>query len=157
MIGECHRRHRSTEFREFPETVDAAAPKNLDVHLILDNYGTHKTPTIRRWLERHPRYHVPFTPTSASWINLVERWFATLTEKRLRRGTHPSTPELEAALRPYLTVQNQVAKLFVWTKTADAILDSVVRSYKRTSDSGHSMGSSTLPSTAWPRSHSAAL
>ena len=137
VIGECHRRHRSIEFRKFLETVDAAVPKNLDVHLILDNYGTHKTPTIRRWLVRHPRYHVHFTPTSASWINLVERWFATLTEKQLRRGTHRSTAELEAALRRYLTVQNQLAKPFVWTKTADAILESVARFCKRTSDSGH--------------------
>lgn len=107
------------------------------MHLILDNYGTHKTPTIRRWLVRHPRYHVHFTPTSASWINLVERWFATLTERQLRRGAHRSTVELEAALRRYLTVQNQVAKPFVWTKTADAILESVARFCKRTSDSGH--------------------
>jgi transposase len=137
VIGECHRRHRSIEFRKFLETVDAAVPKNLDVHLILDNYGTHKTPTIRRWLVRHPRYHVHFTPTSASWINLVERWFATLTEKQLRRGTHRSTAELEGALRRYLTVQNQVAKPFVWTKTADAILESVAHFCKRTSDSGH--------------------
>jgi transposase len=137
VIGECHRRHRSIEFRKFLETVDAAVPNHLDVHLILDNYGTHKTPTIRRWLVRHPRYHVHFTPTSASWINLVERWFATLTEKQLRRGTHRSTAELEAALRRYLTVQNRVAKPFVWTKTADAILESVARFCKRTSDSGH--------------------
>jgi transposase len=137
VIGECHRRHRSIEFRKFLGTVDAAVPKNLGVHLILDNYGTHKTPTIRRWLVRHPRYHVHFTPTSASWINLVERWFATLTEKQLRRGTHRSTAELEAALQHYLTVQNQVAKPFVWTKTADAILESVARFSKRTYDSGH--------------------
>ena len=137
VIGECHRRHRSIEFRKFLETVDAAVPKNLDVHLILDNYGTHKTLTIRHWLVRHPRYHVHFTPTSASWINLVERWFATLTEKQLRRGTHRSTADLEAALRRYLIVQNQVAKPFVWTKTADAILESVARFCKRTSDSGH--------------------
>jgi transposase len=137
VIGECHRRHRSIEFRKFLDTMDAAVPQNLDVHLILDNYGTHKTPTTRRWLVRHPRYHVHFTPTSASWINLVERWFATLTEKQLRRGTHRSTAELEAALRRYLTVQNQVAKPFVWTKTADAILESVARFCKRTSDSGY--------------------
>jgi transposase len=137
VIGECHRRHRSIEFRTFLETVDATVPKNLDVHLVLDNYGTHKTPAIRRWLVRHPRYHVHFTPTSASWMNLVERWFATLTEKQLRRGTHRSTAELEAALRRYLSVQNQVAKPFVWTKTADAILESVARFCKRTSDSGH--------------------
>ena len=137
VIGECHRRHRAIEFRKFLETVDTNVPKNLEVHLILDNYGTHKTPSIRRWLVRHPRYHVHFTPTSASWINLVERWFATLTQRQLRRGVHRSTTELEAALRRYLTVQNQVAKPFVWTKTADAILESVARFCKRTSDSGH--------------------
>jgi transposase len=137
VIGECHRRHRSVEFRKFLETVDAAVPKSMDVHLILDNYGTHKTLTIRRWLVRHPRYHVHFTPTSASWINLVERWFATLTERQLRRGVHRSTAELEAALRRYLAAQNQLAKPFVWTKTADAILESVARFCKRIYDSGH--------------------
>src|SRR5579864_3379634 len=137
VIGECHRRHRSVEFRRFLETVDAAVPKSMDVHLILDNYGTHKTLTIRRWLVRHPRYHVHFTPTSASWINLVERWFATLTERQLRRGVHRSTAELEAALRRYLTVHNQFAKPFIWTKTADAILENVARFSKRIYDSGH--------------------
>jgi transposase len=137
VIGECHRRHRSVEFRKFLETVDAAVPKNMDVHLILDNYGTHKTLTIRRWLVRHPRYHVHFTPTSASWINLVERWFATLTERQLRRGVHRSTAELEAALRRYLAAHNQLAKPFVWTKTADEILENVARFSKRIYDSGH--------------------
>jgi len=137
VIGECHRRHRSVEFRKFLETVDAAVPKNMDVHLILDNYGTHKTLTIRRWLVRHPRYHVHFTPTSASWINLVERWFATLTERQLRRGVHRSTAELEAALRRYLAAHNQLAKPFVWTKTADEILENVARFSKRLYDSGH--------------------
>jgi len=137
VIGECHRRHRSVEFRKFLETVDAAVPKNMDVHLILDNYGTHKTLTIRRWLVRHPRYHVHFTPTSASWINLVERWFATLTERQLRRGVHRSTAELEAALRRYLAAHNQLAKPFVWTKTSDEILENVARFSKRIYDSGH--------------------
>ena len=137
VIGECHRRHRSIEFRTFLETVDATVPKNLDVHLVLDNYGTHKTPAIRRWLVRHPRYHVHFTPTSASWMNLVERWFATLTERQLRRGVHRSTAELEAALRRYLAAHNQLAKPFVWTKTADEILENVARFSKRIYDSGH--------------------
>ena len=137
VIGECHRRHRSVEFRKFLETVDAAVPKSMDVHLILDNYGTHKTLTIRRWLVRHPRYHVHFTPTSASWINLVERWFATLTERQLRRGVHRSTAELEAALHRYLATHNQLAKPFVWTKTADEILENVARFSKRIYDSGH--------------------
>lgn len=94
VIGQCHRRHRSIEFRKFLEEIDQAVPKNLDVHLILDNYGTHKTPIIHRWLAKRPRYHLHFTPTGASWINLVERWFAALTEKQLRRGTFRSTRQL---------------------------------------------------------------
>ena len=137
VMGECHRRHRALEFRQFLDTVDAATPAELDVHLILDNYGTHKTPLIQRWRVRHPRYHWHFTPTGSSWINLVERWFATLTERQLRRGAHRSTPELEAALRHYVETYNQDPKPFVWTKTADQILAAVARFCKRTSDSGH--------------------
>jgi transposase len=137
VIGECHRRHRGVEFRQFLDTVDEAVPAPLDVHLILDNYGTHKTPLIRRWLARHPRYHLHFTPTSASWLNLVERWFATLTERQLRRGVHRSTRELETALKRYLAVHNQEPKPFVWTKTADEILAHVARFCQRTYDSGH--------------------
>jgi len=137
VIGEGHRRHRALEFRRFLDTVDAATPAELDVHLILDNYGTHKTPLIQRWLVRHPRYHLHFTPTGSSWINLVERWFATLTERQLRRGTYRSTQELEAALRHYVQTYNQDPKPFIWTKTADQILEAVARFCKRTSDSGH--------------------
>jgi len=137
VIGECHRRHRAIEFRRFLGTVDATAPAELDVHLILDNYGTHKTPLIQRWLVRHPRYHLHFTPTGSSWINLVERWFATLTERQLRRGTYRSTQELEAALRHYVETYNQDPKPFIWTTTADQILEAVARFCKRTSDSGH--------------------
>lgn len=137
VIGALHRRHRSVEFRAFLETIDAAVPKALDVHLILDNYGTHKTPAIRRWLLRHPRYHLHFTPTGSSWINLVERWFATLTEKQIRRGAHRSTRELEDAIRRYLKLHNDDPKPFVWTKTADQILDSLARFCVRTSESGH--------------------
>lgn len=137
VIGECHRRHRAVEFRQFLDTVDAATPAELDVHLILDNYGTHKTPLIQRWLVRHPRYHLHFTPTGSSWINLVERWFATLTERQLRRGVHRSTPELEVALQHYVETYNQDPKPFVWTKTADQILTAVARFCKRTYDSGH--------------------
>ena len=137
VIGECHRRHRAVEFRQFLDTVEAATPAELDVHLILDNYGTHKTALIRRWLVRHPRYHLHFTPTGSSWINLVERWFATLTERQLRRGVHRSTQELEAALRSYVETYNQDPKPFVWTKTADEILAAVASFCKRTSDSGH--------------------
>ena len=137
VIGECHRRHRGVEFRKFLDTVDEAVPAPLDVHLILDNYGTHKTPLIRRWLARHPRYHLHFTPTSASWLNLVERWFATLTERQLRRGVHRSTRELETALKLYLAVHNQEPKPFVWTKTADEILANVARFCQRIADSRH--------------------
>ena len=135
--GECHRRHRSTEFRHFLDTIDAAVPARLDVHLILDNYGTHKTALIHRWLAKRPRFHLHFTPTGASWINLVERWFATLTAKQIRRGTHRSTRELETAIKHYLAVSNGQPKPFVWTKTADAILASVARFCQRISDSGH--------------------
>lgn len=137
VLGECHRRHRAIEFRQFLDTVDAATPAELDVHLILDNYGTHKTPLIQRWLLRHPRYYLHFTPTGSSWMNLVERWFATLTERQLRRAVHRSTRELEAALRHYVATYNQDCKPFVWTKTADEILEAVARFCKRTSDSGH--------------------
>ena len=137
VIGEYHRRHRAIEFRQFLDTVDAATPAELDVHLILDNYGTHKTPLIQRWLLRHPRYRLHFTPTGSSWMSLVERWFATLMERQLHRGAHRSTRELEEVLRHYVATYNQDPKPFVWTKTADEILEAVARFCKRTSDSGH--------------------
>ena len=137
VIGSCHPRHRSVEFRKFLNQIDAAVPKELDVHLILDNYATHKTPLIRRWLVKRPRYHLHFTPTSASWLNLVERWFATLTDKQLRRGVHRNTRELKAAIHEYIAVSNDNPKPFVWTKTADQILESVARFCMRISDSGH--------------------
>jgi transposase len=137
VIGELHRRHRSIEFRSFLETIDREVPPDLDVHLILDNYGTHKTPSIHRWLARHPRFHVHFTPTGSSWINLVERWFAMLTENWIRRGTHRSTRQLEDAIRQYLRTHNQNPKPFKWHKTADQILASVAAFCRRISDSGH--------------------
>jgi transposase len=137
VIGELHRRHRSAEFRRFLDTIDQNVPPLLDVHLIMDNYGTHKTAVIRRWLAKRPRFHVHFTPTSASWINLVERWFAALTEKQIRRGTHRSVRELEMAIKRYLAVTNESPRPFVWSKTADEILDSVARFCKRTSETGH--------------------
>ncbi len=137
VIGECHRRHRSQEFQGFLDTIDAAVPADLDVHLILDNYGTHKTAPIRRWLARHPRFHVHFTPTSASWLNLVERWFALLTQKQIKRGAHRSVRALETAIREYLTITNEAPKPFVWTKTADEILASVARFCQRISNPGH--------------------
>jgi transposase len=137
VIGECHRRHRSQEFLRFLDTIDETVPADLDIHLILDNYGTHKTPRVRRWFARHPRFHVHFTPTSASWLNLVERWFATLTEKQIKRGAHRSTRALEAAIREYLTISNGSAQPFVWTKTADEILAKVAGFCQRISNSGH--------------------
>lgn len=137
LIGECHRRHRSVEFRQFLDTIDAAVPQRFDVHLVLDNYGTHKTPLIHRWLVRRPRFHLHFTPTGTSWINQVERWFALLTEKRLRRSAFRSTRELEQAIRDYISAHNEQPKPFRWAKTADEILASVARFCMRTSDTGH--------------------
>jgi len=137
VIGQLHQRQRSREFRTFLDTIEATVPAQLNVHLILDNYGTHKTALIRRWLLKRPRFHVHFTPTSASWLNLVERWFALLTEKQLRRGVHRSTHALRDAIRAYITPTNEQPKPFVWTKTADEILASVARFCHRTSDSGH--------------------
>lgn len=137
VLGQCHRRHRSVEFRKFLDTIDANIPTDLDVHLIMDNYGTHKTVVIRRWLAKRPRFHVHFTPTSASWINLVERWFGLLTEKQIRRGAHRSTRALEMAIYHYLDVTNEHPKPFVWTKTADEILENVARFCVRTSGTGH--------------------
>jgi transposase len=137
VIGECHRRHRSRECLRFLETIDHAVPADLDVHPILDNYGTHKTAPVRRWFARHPRLQVHFTPTSASWLNLVERWFATLTQKQIKRGAHRSTRALETAIREYLTISNEAPKPFVWHNTADEILASVARYCQRISNSGH--------------------
>jgi len=139
VIGEFHRRHRTAEFKSFLETIDApAVPSELELHLILDNYGTHKTAqSIKRWLLRQPRFHLHFTPTGGSWLNLVERWFALLTEKQLRRGVYSSTRELQDAIRAYLDHHNRNPKPFIWTKTADQILESVARFCKRISNSGH--------------------
>jgi transposase len=137
VIGQCYRRHRSVEFRKFLDTIDANVPGDFDLHLILDNYGTHKTPLIHRWLARHPRFHLHFTPTGSSWINQVERWFALITERRLRRGAFRSTGELEDAIRDYLTTHNRDPKPFRWIKTADEILENIARFCQRTSDSGH--------------------
>lgn len=137
VIGECHRRHRAIEFRKFLDRIDKAVPEALDIHMILDNYGTHKTPAIRAWLAKRPRYHVHFTPTSASWLNMVERWFAALTEKQIRRGAHRSTRQLETAIKDYLAFHNENPKPFIWTKTADEIFASLARFCKRINDSGH--------------------
>jgi len=137
VIGELHRRHRSKEFLAFLRTVEANVPAELEVHLILDNYGTHKTPSVKAWLARHARFHVHFTPTSSSWLNLVERWFALISERHIKRGSHRSTIELERSIRQYLNIYNEDPKPFIWTKSADQILASVARFCKRISDSGH--------------------
>ena len=137
VIGQCHRRHRALEFRKFLDAIESAVPAELDVHLIVDNYATHKTALIRNWFAKRPRFHIRFTPTSASWLNLVERWFGLLTEKQLRRGVHQSSAELEAAIYRYLDVTNEDPKPLVWTKTADQILASVARLCQRTLDTGH--------------------
>ena len=132
VIGQCHRRHRAAEFRKFLDAIEAQVPPDLEVHLIADNYATHKTALIRNWLARRPRFHMHFTPTSTSWLNLVERWFALLTEKQLRRGVHQSSSDLEAAIYRYMETTNKDPKPFVWTKTADQILANVARFCQRT-------------------------
>jgi transposase len=137
VISQLHRRHRTVEFRKFLDTIDAQVPAHLDVHLILDNYATHKTSVIHRWLAKRPRFHLHFTPTSSSWLNLVERWFALLTERQLRRASHRSTLALENAIKQYIQLTNENPKPFIWTKSADEILDSISRFCQRTSGSGH--------------------
>jgi len=119
VISQLHRQHRAVEFRKFLNTIDKAVPADLDVHLICNNYGTHKTPVIRAWLTRHPRFHIHFTPTGSSWINQVERWFAYLTEQLVRRGVHKSVAKLEADIRAWIAAWNADPKPFVWTKTAE--------------------------------------
>ena len=134
VIGRFHRRHRSIEFRKFLDTIDANVPAELDVHVVMDNYGVYKTPLIRSWLIKRPRFHVHFTPTYSSWINLVERWFAELTNKQVRRGVHRSVTELERAIQAFMDASNDHPKAFVWTKTADEILASIARFAQRTAE-----------------------
>src|SRR5690349_8568222 len=137
VISELHRRHRAIEFRKFLVTIDKAVPAELDVHLVCDNYGTHKTPAIKAWLARHPRFHMHFTPTGSSWINQVERWFGYLTGQLIRRGVHKSVQALEADIRTWMQQWNSDPKPFVWTKTADEILESLAKYCRRISDAGH--------------------
>lgn len=139
VIGKCHRRHRHQEFLKFLDEVDSRVVKQpgVEIHLVLDNYATHKTPAVKRWFLRHPEYRLHFTPTSGSWLNLVERFFAEITEKRIRRGAFRSVVALEAAIREYLERHNASPKPFVWTADADLILDRIKRVCERTSDSGH--------------------
>ena len=134
IIGQCFPRHRSREFLKFLRTLEAQVPDDLDVHLVMDNDATHKTPAVQRWLARHPRWHVHFTPTGASWLNQVERFFALLTEKQLRCGVHRSTQELEHAIRRYIDTVNANPRPFRWTKSADDILATIKRFCLRTLD-----------------------
>jgi len=137
VIGETHRRHRSTEFRHVLDTIDRQTPAALDVHLILDNSSIHKAALIHRWLVKRPRFHMHFTPTSASWLNLVECWFSILQRRELTRGVHRSTYALEQTLRRYIAETNTHPKPFIWTKTAEQILESVASFCHRTSHSHH--------------------
>src|SRR5918994_869037 len=137
VIGSLHRRHRSIEFKKFLTKLDQEVPTDLDVHLVCDNYGTHKTPAIKAWLGRHPRFHVHFTPTSSSWLNQVERWFGFLTDQMLRRGVHKSVQALETDIRAWVADWNQHPRPFIWTKTAEEILESLARYCRRISGAGH--------------------
>ena len=137
VIGSLHSRHRAIEFKKFLHTLDREVPAELDVHVILDNSSTHKTPAIQKWLAGHPRFVLHFTPTSSSWLNLVERWFAELTNKRLRRGTHRSVHQLNADIRAWIDTWNENPRPFVWTKTADEILESIARYCTRINESKH--------------------
>jgi transposase len=137
VIAHHYRRHRHQEFLRFLKLIDAAVPKHLDLHLVLDNYATHKTPKVKEWLIRHPRFHLHFTPTSSSWLNLVERWFAELTTRKLRHSAHRSVVELEADVRRWINEWNADPKPFVWTKTADQILETLAAYCQRINDSRH--------------------
>jgi transposase len=137
VIGRLHSRHRAIEFKQFLQTLDREVPDHLDVHLVLDNSSTHKTPAIQRWLAAHPRFVLHFTPTSASWLNLVERWFAELTNKLLRRGAHRSVRALNTDIRAWIETWNEDPRPFVWTKTADQILESIARYCERINASRH--------------------
>ena len=139
VIGKCPRRHRHQEFLKFLDLVDASLTKEpgVSVHLVLDNYATHKTPAVKRWFLRHPEYHLHFTPTSSSWLNQVERFFADITEKRIRRGVFKSVPALEQAIDEYLAEHNQNPKPFKWVANSEAIFERIKQVIRVTSDSGH--------------------
>ena len=137
VIAQHYRRHRHQEFLRFLKLIDTAVPKDLDLHLVLDNYATHKTPAIKDWLLKHPRFHLDFTPTSSSWLNLAGRWFAELTSRKLRRSAHRSVTELETDIRKWINEWNKEPKPFVWTKSADEILETLADYCQRIIDSGH--------------------
>lgn len=137
VIGQCHRQHRHQEFIKFLDAVADAMPSNREIHIVMDNYGTHKTPRVKRWFQRHLNWHIHFTPTSASWLNQVERFFAEITEKRIRRGVFRSVKQLEQAILDYLKHHNKSPKPFAWTATADRILSNVQKVCKRICLTGH--------------------
>ena len=137
VIGSLHSRHRAVEFKKFLQTIDREVPAEFDVHVVLDNASTHKTPAVKRWLATHPRFVLHFTPTSSSWLNLVERWFGELTTKKLQRGTHRSVRELNNDIRNWIATWNDNPRPYVWTKTADQILESIARYCTRINDSRH--------------------
>jgi transposase len=137
VISSLHRRHRAAEFKKFLAKIDKEVPEGLDIHLICDNYGTHKTPAIQAWLDRHPRFHMHHTPTYSSWTNQVERWFGFLTDDMIRRGAHKNVQALEADIRAWIAAWNTDPKPFIWTKTAQQILESIGRLCQRISDAGH--------------------
>ncbi len=137
VIGRLHSRHRAIEFKQFLATLDREIPAELDVHVVLDNSSTHKTPAIQKWLTAHPRFALHFTPTSSSWLNLVERWFAELTTKKLRRGAHRSVRDLNADIRAWIETWNDDPKPYIWTKTADQILESIATYCTRINESRH--------------------
>ena len=137
IITKMTAQHRSEEFRAFLNKINQNVPKNLDVHVILDNYSTHKTPEVHAWLVRHPRFHLHFTPTYSSWMNMVERWFSELSTKWLKRGTHRSVRELERSIQEWINQWNDNPRPFVWTKSADQILASIASYCERISGTGH--------------------
>jgi transposase len=137
VIGQLHRQHRASEFKKFLATIDKTVPQQLDIQVVCDNYGTHKTPAVKAWLARHPRFHLHFTPTGSSWINQVERWFGFLADQMLRRGVHKSVQALEADIRAWIADWNQHPRPFIWTKTAEEILESLARYCRRISDAAH--------------------
>ena len=137
VIGSLHQRHRAIEFKKFLAQIDREVPEDLEVHLILDNYATHKTPAIKKWLTLHPRFVLHFTPTSASWLNLVERWFSELTTRKLRRGTHRTVRELNADIRTWIQTWNNDPRPYVWAKTAEQILDNLTQYLNRINNSRH--------------------
>ena len=134
VIGKCFKRHRSIEFKKFLNHIDKKVAKDLDIHIILDNYGTHKTKIIKDWLHKRPRYHLHFIPTHSSWLNQIERWFAMLTEKKIKRGSHYSVKDLEKAIKEFIKNHNDNPKPFIWTKTAEQIISKVKRFAEKTMD-----------------------